>query len=358
MQRYLKLSFLLAGAYVRSRLQYRLSFWMMCIAIVAGEACMVGLLGALLSKFRAVDGWTLAEIVFLYGLANLAYSLMQILGSQLDDFDRYIVRGELDTVLIKPVPPLFYILASRVELHHAARALTSVAIFILALNLAHIRWSMSVAVFTVTTVLCGGAIMFALLLVSATVALWTTKSGKLTDLLITATKEAATFPISIYPLAVRLVLTFILPVAFVTYYPAQRLLQKEEFLGMPELFQFRSTCRCAGDARRRLSLLVLWLEALSEHRFIRVSSQTQFTLPLFSQKNPIRCNNLGACGFYIDSNNHLMTKEHLCIPTTDISFINVSQGTQGRLRCWLISIRRAFSRLCTRKSVSLKTPRI
>ena len=90
MQRYLKLYFLLAGAYVRSRLQYRLSFWMMCIAIVAGEACMVGLLGALLSKFRTVDGWTLAEIVFLYGLANLAYSLMRILGSQLDDFDRYI----------------------------------------------------------------------------------------------------------------------------------------------------------------------------------------------------------------------------------------------------------------------------
>ena len=36
--------------------------------------------------------------------------------------------------------------------------------------------------------------MFALILVSATVALWTTKSGKLTDLLITATKESATFP--------------------------------------------------------------------------------------------------------------------------------------------------------------------
>ena len=238
MQRYLKLYLLLAGAYVRSRLQYRLSFWMMCIAIVASEACMVGLLGALFTKFRAVNGWTLAEIVFLYGLVNLAYSLMRILGNQLDDFDRYIVRGELDTVLTKPIPPLFYILASRVELHHVARALTSVAIFILALNLAQIRWTMSVAVFSVTTVLSGGTIMFALILVSATVALWTTKSGKLTDLLISATKEAATFPISIYPLAVRLVLTFILPVAFVTYYPAQQFLQKEEFLGMPEFFQF------------------------------------------------------------------------------------------------------------------------
>ena len=205
---------------------------------MVSEACLIGLLGVLFTKFRAVNGWTLAEVVFLYGLGNLAFSLMRIVASQLDDFDRYILQGDLDSVLTKPVPPLFYVLASRVELHHVARALTSIAIFILALNLAQIRWSMSVAVFTVTTIVCGAAIMFALMLVSATVALWTTKSGKLTDLLITATKESATFPISIYPNAVRLLLTFVLPVAFVTYYPAQRLLQKDEFLGMPESFQF------------------------------------------------------------------------------------------------------------------------
>ncbi len=238
MRRYCKLYFLLAGAYVRSRLQYRLSFGLMCLGIVASEACLLGLLGALFAKFRAVNGWTWAEVVFLYGLGNMAYSLMMILGSQLDDFDRYIIRGELDTVLIKPVPPLFYILASRVEFIHVSRALASIAIFVVAFHLTNIPWTMSVTLFTLTTILSGTVIMFTLMLITATVALWTTKSGKLTDLLITATKEAATFPISIYPLAVRLLLTFILPVAFVTYYPAQRLLQKGEFLGMPEYFQF------------------------------------------------------------------------------------------------------------------------
>ena len=126
MRRYIKLYTLLAGAYVRSRLQYRLSFGFMCFGIVISEVCLLGLLGALLAKFRTVNGWTWAEVVFLYGLGNLAYSLMRILGSQLDDFDRYIVRGELDGVLIKPVAPLFYILASRVELVHVSRALTSV----------------------------------------------------------------------------------------------------------------------------------------------------------------------------------------------------------------------------------------
>ena len=237
-RRYFKLYFLLAGAYVRSRLQYRLSFGLMCFGIVISEVCLLGLLGALLAKFRTVNGWTWAEVVFLYGLGNLAYSFMRILGSQLDDFDRYIVRGELDGVLIKPVPPLFYLLASRVELIHISRALTSIVIFIVALHLAGIRWTLSVALFSLITILSGTLIMFTLMLISATVALWTTKSGKLTDLLISATKEATAFPISIYPLAVRLLLTFILPVAFVTYYPAQQLLQKGEFLGMPEAFQF------------------------------------------------------------------------------------------------------------------------
>ena len=236
--RYCKLYLLLAGAYVRSRLQYRLSFGLMCVGIIVSEACMLGLLGALFAKFRTVNGWTWTEVVFLYSLGTLAFALMQLLGSQLNDFDRYIVRGELDTVLIKPLPPLFYILASRVELIHVSRLLTSLVIFVVAFHLTHLRWTIGVGLFTIITVLSGGLILFAFMLLSATVALWTTKSGKLTDILTGATKEAATFPISIYPLAVRLLLTFILPVAFVTYYPAQRLLQKDEFLGMPEYFQF------------------------------------------------------------------------------------------------------------------------
>ena len=238
MLRYCKLYFHLAGAYVRSRLQYRLSFGLMCMAMIVSEACMLGLLGALFTKFRTVNGWTWTEVVFLYSLGNLAYSLMRVLGSQLDDFDRYIVRGDLDIVLIRPLPPLFYILASRVELIHVSRLLTSLVIFVVAFHLAHLRLTIGVAIFVITTILSGGVIMFTFVLISATVALWTTKSGKLTDILTGASKEAATFPISIYPLAVRILLTFILPVAFVTYYPAQRLLHKNEFLGMPEYFQF------------------------------------------------------------------------------------------------------------------------
>ena len=236
--RYSKLYLLLAGAYVRSRLQYRLSFSLMCVAIVAGEACLIGLLGALLAKFRAVNGWTLPDIMLLYSLGTLAFALMKILGNQLDDFDRYVVRGDLDTVLIKPVPPLFYILASRVELHHAARLLTGVVIFLAAFHFTEIRLTIGGGLFTIITVVSGSLIMFAFMLLSASVALLTTKSGKLTDILTTANKEAATFPISIYPLAVRLLLTFILPVAFVTYYPSLHLLGKDQFLGMPKFFQF------------------------------------------------------------------------------------------------------------------------
>ena len=54
MRRYFKLYFLLAGAYMRSRLQYRLSFGFMCFGIVISEVCLLGLLGALLAKFRTV----------------------------------------------------------------------------------------------------------------------------------------------------------------------------------------------------------------------------------------------------------------------------------------------------------------
>ena len=236
--RYSNLYLLLAGAYVRSRLQYKLSFGLMCAAVVTGEAALIGLLGALFAKFHMVNGWAFPEVMLLYSLGTLAFALTKLLGNQLDDFDRYVDRGDLDSVLIKPVPPLFYILVSRVELQNIARLLSSLVILAIAFHMTQLRLTIGRALFTIITVLSGSLIMFAFILFSASVALLTTKSGKLTDILTGATREAATYPISIYPLAVRLFLTFIFPVAFVTYYPALHLLDKDQLLGMPKYFQF------------------------------------------------------------------------------------------------------------------------
>ena len=190
--RYSNLYLLLAGAYVRSRLQYKLSFGLMCAAVVTGEAALIGLLGALFAKSHMVNGWAFPEVMLLYSLGTLAFALTKLLGNQLDDFDRYVVRGDLDSVLIKPVPPLFYILASRVELQNVARLLSSLVILALAFHMTQLRLTIGRALFTIITVLSGSLIMFAFILFSASVALLTTKSGKLPDILTGATREAAT----------------------------------------------------------------------------------------------------------------------------------------------------------------------
>src|SRR5207249_2916700 len=68
----------------------------------------------------------------------------------------------------------------------------------------------------------------ALTMMVATLAFWHTRTGKLQDLVQSSGREFANYPLTIYPTGVRWILTFAIPLALITYYPAQHLLHRNE----------------------------------------------------------------------------------------------------------------------------------
>jgi ABC-2 type transport system permease protein len=74
----------------------------------------------------------------------------------------------------------------------------------------------------------GAMILFSFILMVATVSFWHTRTGKLQDLVQASGRAFAEYPLTIYPTGVRWLLTLVLPLALVTYYPAQRLLGRNE----------------------------------------------------------------------------------------------------------------------------------
>ena len=63
---------------------------------------------------------------------------------------------------------------------------------------------------------------------AAAVSFWQTRSSKLQDLVQASGRAFADYPLTIYPAGIRWLLTFVLPLALITYYPAQRLLGRNE----------------------------------------------------------------------------------------------------------------------------------
>jgi ABC-2 type transport system permease protein len=89
--------------------------------------------------------------------------------------------------------------------------------------------------------LVAGALIFAAVWVAgATIAFWTVDGGEFTNAFTYGGNFLTQYPISIYGDWVRRFLAFVVPMAFVCYFPALYVLDKPDPLGFPRAFQFAS----------------------------------------------------------------------------------------------------------------------
>jgi ABC-2 type transport system permease protein len=218
----------LAGAYVRSRLQYRLSFWLGLFVTLITDLAPLLLIGIVFTRFPTLNGWGWRDIALLYGLDQLAFGLVRCFSRQIDHFDQYIVSGDFDSFLIRPLPPLFHLLAARFELIEIGRLSMGAAVFLFAARAAGVPFTLANLAVVLAAVTGGAMILFSFILMVATISFWHTRSNKLQDLVQASGRALAGYPLTIYPEGVRWLLTCALPLALVTYYPAQRLLGRNE----------------------------------------------------------------------------------------------------------------------------------
>jgi ABC-2 type transport system permease protein len=218
----------LAGAHVRARLQYRLSFWLGFGVALSADLVWIAQLGVVLARFPSLQGWTWREIALLFGLGQMANGILRCFGRQVDNFDQLIVSGEFDTFLVRPLPPMFHLLAARFEVTEVGRVLCGLAVLGIAAATAGVAPSVGNVAVAVGAVVGGALLWFSVMWMVATLSFWHTRTGKLQDIVQGGGRELVTYPLGIYPSPVRALLTYILPFALITYYPAQRLLGRAE----------------------------------------------------------------------------------------------------------------------------------
>ena len=217
---------LLAG--LRSRMQYRFNFAMTSLAAAVIAAADFLMIAVVLLRFDHVRGWDIYEVGYLYAVVSLAKTCYRTVSADLHYIDRYLVTGDLDALMVRPVPVLFALMTANVRLL-PGELVQSTAV--LALSMGAMMesgridgWAIPL---TLLNVAVGTVIMFAIGLATATVGFWTTKVDDLQSFTEDASKAAAQYPLTVYPDWLKGVLLTVLPVGFVSYVPALYLLKGE-----------------------------------------------------------------------------------------------------------------------------------
>ena len=218
-------------------MEYRVNFLIGATSTVFLQASALLAIWAIMRQVPEINGWSFDEILLVYGLLTLAQSINHMFADNLWTLgSTYIRTGTFDRFLVRPVDPLFHLLADRFCHDGIGSFLVGVALVAKATVSLGITPSPLNVVYLLLAVVSGGVIFIALNLITAVSSFWVVESIPIVRSVFEF-HEFAKFPLSIYPRAIRILLTWAVPYGFASFYPASHLLERDvgalAWLGVP-----------------------------------------------------------------------------------------------------------------------------
>lgn len=208
-------------------LQYRANFFASLLGTLFWLAMAVLTAAVFFRQTSTLGGWSFWEVVALLGVFNAVAGVVEaVLRPNIGRLAQHVRQGTLDLILSKPVDPQLHVSFRRLSFWR----LTDVALGVGLSGLAVLRLEatpgpLELAAFALAGV-AAVTIVYAVWLGLMTLAFWFVAVENL-SVLFDAVYETARFPVSAYPGALRFLLTYLLPVAWITTVPAAAITGRE-----------------------------------------------------------------------------------------------------------------------------------
>ncbi|MFC4639373.1 ABC transporter permease [Deinococcus hohokamensis] len=223
MRRGLRLMRIFVGATVSAQLEYRANFLGAVLASL-GQAG-VALLGITLlfsqPGTQGVGGWTYREALLVTGFFMLTEGFISVfVQPNMSKIAETIRTGNMDFTLLKPVDAQFNVSTRHLNVLRFPDLVIGLGLILYAA--AGLTVTAGGVLAAATLYLSGLVIVYCIWLGLSTTAFWFVKTQNVSELF-NGVFGAARFPVTAFPVPVRFVLTFVVPVALITTVPAQAL---------------------------------------------------------------------------------------------------------------------------------------
>lgn len=224
--------FRLAGARLRSELQYRTSF-----ALLVATVFVFSFLDfvAVLVIFGTIDdlaGWSFAEVALLYGTSGVAFNLANVLVAGVDRAAQHIRAGTFDTLLLRPLGTIIQLTSNDIELRRVGRLAQASCVLAVALVSVDVGWTFAKAAMVPVLLVAGAAIYGGIWVMAAAIAFWTVDNRAIANSVTYAGNYVTYYPLDVLSGWLRGAVA-VVPLAFVNYLPVTWILDKDDAYGWP-----------------------------------------------------------------------------------------------------------------------------
>ncbi len=226
--RYIKLYLTYAKSSLMSKMVYKADMVIGILAFLFGQVTSLVTLYVLVSAAPEIDGYTVWQVGLLFGITNMAIGLDHLLTDKLWTVAYFEVKtGKLDHMFLRPLPVLFQVVASEVQLEALGEMIIAVALIILCAGNAGIVGGFTSAALIVLGIICAAIIISSFKVLVASLAFKFKRSGPLLQF-IYGFSGYAKYPMKIYPKFIQAILTFVIPLGLCLFFPFDTLLTPSE----------------------------------------------------------------------------------------------------------------------------------
>lgn len=227
LKRYTKLYFLIASQYVKARMQYRADFIISSVGMLFTSIATLFVFWVLFNSIPDLAGWSFEEIVFIYAFYLLSVVPLQLFFDHIWQLRYHVMEGSFIKYYLRPLNIMFYYMSEMVDIKGLSQLALGLAALLYASSRLQVEWTPGRVLLLLGTLFSASLVSISIMVISASTAFWITNSYPVLALALKL-RDFAPYPMSIFDGFFRFLFTYLIPIGYVAFYPAQIFLRPNE----------------------------------------------------------------------------------------------------------------------------------
>ena len=224
---YTRLYFKILAQDLKSKMSYRADFIISTIGMIFTNIAGFVSFWILFRNFSTINGWGYYEMLFLYGFSLVALTPVQCLFDNNWSLRQYVYTGDFIKYCFRPINLFFYYQSEVFDIKGLGQLASGLGTLIYSWIKLGLGFTPLMLVKMVIFLLTASLVMVALQNAAAATCFWIQNSFYVLDLAF-GMKDYAKYPITIFSTVFKFIFTFVVPIAFIAYYPSLVILRPDE----------------------------------------------------------------------------------------------------------------------------------
>ncbi len=210
----------LLGSRIRSQLSYRPSFVTNFVGSFILGIVEFSEIYILLSNSPVLGGLNLSQAALVFALANVGFTLADLLVGEVDGIPQHVRLGTLEAFLVRPMSLLLQLITADFQLRRLGRALFALVVLAVVLIKLQLAVTPGTVYLLIVTPLFGAVIYAGLFVLAGGVQFFLIEGSEFTNSFVYGGGYAGELPGSVLLVPLRVAFTFVFPATVAAYLPS------------------------------------------------------------------------------------------------------------------------------------------